>query len=119
MADTLRLRKLQQQPAHVERLLETLVLRATLVSDSAYQIRDVASLPVDLRRIALRAISNGQTWTCWVDGIHTRLFTGEMSLALSRERGRPVMQVEFYDDDGLKDSGPWIADADGKWQRLS
>ena len=95
-----------------------LVLRATLVSDSAYQIRDVASVPVELRRIALRAIRKGQAWTCWVDLNHTWLFTGEMPLALSRERGRPVMQVEFYDDDGLKDSGLWMSDADGKWQRL-
>jgi hypothetical protein len=41
-----------------------------------------------------------------------------MSLALSRERGAPVLQVSHFGDGGtIEDSGCWMADQKGKWQR--
>jgi hypothetical protein len=118
VAETARLRKLQQ-PSHVERLLAALVLRAGLVPDGAYQIRHPRALPRDLRRIATHASEKGRVWSCWADGRRTWLFTGEMSLPLSRERGAPVVQVDLFSDDGSTDSGLWTPDRDGGWQRCA
>jgi hypothetical protein len=42
-----------------------------------------------------------------------------MSLPMSRERGAPVLQVNLYDDEGLKECGPWMPDGDGRWCRCS
>jgi hypothetical protein len=116
--ETKRLRKLQE-PSQVERLLDTLISRSSLVPAGAYQIRDPASVPKELRRIATQANHRGQAWSCWAHSFRTWLFTGEMSLALSRERGTPVLQVDVYEDSGLRDSGPWMPDRDGSWRRCS
>jgi hypothetical protein len=43
-----------------------------------------------------------------------------MSLALSRERGAPVLQVNRYEESGeLKDAGSWMTDHDGTWRRCA
>lgn len=116
---TVRLRKLQQPPPHVERLLDGLITRARLVPADAYQIRDAAAVPRELRRIAKLAAVNGRAWSCWTYRIRTWLVTGEMSIPLSRERGAPVLQVDVYDEDGPKDSGLWMIARDGNWSRCS
>lgn len=103
----------------LERLLEALVTRADLVPTGAHQIRNPASVPKELRRIAEEAIKTGRLWSCWAHTFRTWLFTGEMSLSLSRERGAPVLQVDVYEEDGLKDSGLWMPNLDGKWNRCS
>jgi hypothetical protein len=43
-----------------------------------------------------------------------------MSLALSRERGAPVLLVRQYNEDaGITDSGTWRFDAEGAWTRCA
>lgn len=118
MSDTLRLRKLQE-PAHVARLLETLIVRAGLVPVGAYQVREAASVPRELREIAKLARHCGRAWSCWADGAHTWLFTGDMPLDVSRNRGKPVLQVDAYDEAGLKDAALWTPDGDGTWRRCT
>jgi hypothetical protein len=115
--ETLRLSKLQQSPSHIQRLLEALVVRAKLVPEDAYQVRLMSAMPKELRRVADLAVKAGRVWVCWAQGFRAWLFTAEMPLALSRERGTPVMQVEIYDEGGAKDSGLWTPDQDGTWQR--
>jgi hypothetical protein len=117
--ETLRLRKLQQAQAHIERLLEALVRRGNLVPESAWQIRDPKALPKELKKVASEATKQGRVWSCWALKFHTWLITGDMPLALSRERGTPVLRVDIYDDNGLKDSGLWTPDRDGKWKRCA
>lgn len=114
--ETNRLRKLQQ-PGHVERLLKALVLDSDVLPPGAYEICERSSVPRELRGIATRASQKGQVWACWSHSFRTWLFTGEMSLPLSRERGAPVLQVNRYTDGGLQDSAPWIPDRNGKWCR--
>ena len=116
MAETLRLRSLQQ-PSHIERLLEDLISHTGLVLPGAYPIRDLESVPSGLRSIATQAMGQGRVWSCWEHGFRSWMFIGEMSLALSRERGRPVLKVDVLDESGFRDSGLWIADRDGKWSR--
>ena len=117
MSETARLKKLRQQPAHAERLLHAVVVRARLVPEGAHQICSFASLPKELRIIAgLAATTNGHTWSCWRHEGRTWLFTGELSVPQSCARGVPVLLVDVYDETGSQDSGLW-AYAEGMWQR--
>jgi hypothetical protein len=115
--ETLRLRKMQQ-PSRVERLLEAFIMRANLLPEGAYQIRDPGALPAELRELVNHAITQGQAWSCWAHRVDTWLFTCDMSLPLSRERGTPVLQVSVHDGDGrLQDSGTWMTNPQGTWYR--
>jgi hypothetical protein len=115
--ETVRLRRIQE-PSHVERLLEAYVSRGDLLPKDAFQIRAMRALSPQLQRVVTRATQKGHVWACWADSYHTWLFTCEMSLPLSRERGAPVLLIDQYDEAGeLKDSGTWVSDQDGKWRR--
>lgn len=115
--ETVRLRNLQQ-PSQTEVLLEALVSRGNLVPNEAYRIRDPKALSSGLQTILERATSEGRIWAAWATTHYSWLFTCEVSIHQSRERGTPVLLVNRYDEYGeLQDSGAWMADADGKWQR--
>ena len=115
--ETTRLRNLQQ-PSQTELLLETLVSRANLLPKGAFRVRDPNALPSPLQAVVARAGSEGRIWAAWATPHQTWLFTCEMSLHRSRERGSPVLLVDRYGEDaGLQDAGSWAADAQGQWQR--
>ena len=117
--ETLRLRSIQN-PSHVGRMLEALVEQSTLLPNGTDQIQDSETLSHQLRAVVSRAVDEGRVWACWMDAHETHLFTCEMSLPQSRERGTPVLLVNRYDDKAeLKDSGTWFADPQGKWRRLT
>ena len=117
--ETKRLRTIQQ-PSHLERLLEAYITRSHVVPKDSYQIRDPEAAVAPLGRIALRAVEEGRLWACWAYGVHQWLFTAEMSLPLSRERGAPVLSINRYGDDGeLIEAGAWFVGPDGLWQRCS
>jgi hypothetical protein len=118
---TVSLRALQH-PSHVDELLTELVQSVSeLIPEGAYQILDQSSLPTPLRRLIRYALHTGRSWACWVDDAgHAWLFLAQMTLALSRERGVPVLHVDQYAEDGeTRETGKWIATHDGKWQRCS
>jgi hypothetical protein len=117
--ETRRLRTLQQ-PAQLEKLLGAFVARGEFLPDGCYQIRDAAALPSPLQEVVTRTIEEGRVWVCWANAHDTWLFTCEMSLALSRERGAPVLRVNRYAESGeLTDAGSWMTDPDGKWHRCA
>jgi hypothetical protein len=117
--DTRRLRTIQQ-PSHIERLLEALVSRANLLPKDCYQIRDPAALPPPLQTVIAQAAREGRVWGCWANSYETCLFTSEMSLPRSRERGVPVLLVNRYGESGeLQDTGVWMTDLEGKWRRCT
>ena len=117
--ETRRLRTLQK-PSQVEKLLEAFVTRGDLLPEGCYQIRDPAALPPALQGVLTRAIQEGRVWASWANAHDTWLFTCEMSLASSRERGAPVLLVNRYGESGeLKDAGSWMTDPDGKWRRCA
>jgi hypothetical protein len=104
----------------VAELLESYVSQSDVVPKGSYQIHQPGSLPREVRKVLTQAVKEGQTWSCRVHGLHTWLFTCNMSRPLSRERGAPVLQVSLYGDDGgLRDQGSWIPDEHGKWCRDS
>jgi hypothetical protein len=117
--ETVRLRKIQQ-PSQVERLLDLLISRGSYLPQDSFQIRNAAELPAQLQVIVIRAKQEGRVWVCWASSLEMILFTCEMSLARSRERGSPVLLVNHYNEIGeLKDSGSWITGPDGNWQRCA
>ncbi len=114
---TLRLKKLLQ-PSQVERLLEACATRSGVLPEGAYQLRDPDSLPQELRRVLNQITGTGQVWTCWAYATHMWLFTGEVSLDLSRERRAPVLRICLYGEHGeLKESGTWMTNSEGAWRR--
>ena len=117
--ETLRLRRMQE-PSRVERLLEAYVSRSGNLPDDAYQVRDKTELPQSLRLVVARAIEQGEVWSCWARGSQIWLFTCHMSLALSRERGAPVILLQVYDENAeLKESATWRFDPRGEWTRCA
>ena len=105
-------------PSHIGELLESYVSQSDVVPKGSYQIHQPGSVPRDVRQVLARAIKEGLTWSCWAHGLHTWLFTCNMSRPLTRQRGAPVLQVSLYGEDGsLRDRGSWIPDDHGKWCR--
>lgn len=117
--ETLRMRRMQE-PSRVQRLLEAYVSRAHILPEDAYPIRDPRELPATLKIVIARARVQGHAWACSVRASRIWLFTCEMSLALSREQGAPVLLIRSYDELGqLKNSGAWKFDAAGSWSRCA
>ena len=109
-----------QHPSKIGELLESYIAQSDVVPRGSYKIRQPGSVPREVREVLTQALKEGQTWSCWAHGLHTWLFTCNMSRPLSRERGAPVLQVSIYGDDGgLRDRGSWIPDQQGKWCRDS
>ena len=116
--ETLRLRRIQE-PSQVESLLEAYVSGVGRLPQGAYPVRDRSGLPSRVQVIVSRALTQGHVWSAWECGARFWLFTGEMSLALSRERGTPVLVVHVYNEDGeVVDSGTWRY-AVGRWSRCA
>jgi hypothetical protein len=116
---TLVLKQLQQ-PTQVERLLHEVVKGVGMVPANAHLIRDHDSVSAAFRRTILQATNLRQTWASWADEHeHVWLFVAEMPLALSRERGTPVLQVDVYREDGeMHETGRWV-NSEGKWSRCA
>jgi len=109
-----------REPARVERLLDAYVSRSSLVPDDSYRVRAVSELPLTLRLVVARAAAEGRVWSCWARESQVWLFTCEMSLPLSCERGEPVLLVNAYGEDAeLTDSGVWRYDLTGTWKRCA
>ena len=114
---TLMLRSMQQ-PSQVDQLLASLVHDIETVHGDSEPVRTQSALPCAIQKIIIQARKAGSSWSCWRDGTGgIRLFIGEMSLSLSRERGAPVLHVAQYGTDGLTDTTNWIADGQGHWRR--
>ena len=94
-------------------------MQARLVPEGARQIRDLSSVPKDLRRIAKLAAMSGRARSCWTYRPRDWLITGQMLIPQSRERGAPVLQVDVYGEDDPEDSGLWMIARDGKWSRCA
>jgi hypothetical protein len=115
--ETLRLRRIQQ-PSEVRRLLEEFVSHGSFLPKDSYRILDPSALSPQLRRVLAGEAEQGHVWACWANNFQTWLFTCEMSLTASRERGAPVLKVTLYGEMGeLKDTGTWLAAREGEWSR--
>jgi Fe-S cluster biosynthesis and repair protein YggX len=106
-----------QQPSRVQSLLESLVQARQLLPRLARKIIDRSELPSTLQKLIFQALKSGRVWSAWTDEDHIWLFVAELSLAPSRERGCPALQVSFFREDGkIKEWRQWACLNDGTWQ---
>ena len=114
---TLRLRAIQR-PSRTDELLRALARKLPNLHACARPIEERSQLPSQLQRLATEATKSGRSWSAWTDGYRLWFFTAEISLALSRERGCTVLQLDAYGEKGeLQDSGYWVLGRDGAWRR--
>ncbi len=118
--ETARLRSLQQ-PSRLALLLDSLVMSQSWVPVNAPQVMDRSGLPSVLQKLAIKAVKDEGTWRAWLGHDGVRFFVSEMSLELSRERGRAALKVRYYNEEGLLQMySQWIRLADGAtWQRCA
>ena len=113
--DTVRLEAILQT-ATVAKLLDSFILNAGDLPPGSRKVRDQSGLSFVLRGIVARAEKEERVWSCWTDGHQIRLFTAEMSLPMSRERGVPVLQADWYGEYGeATKSGSWLCNREGQW----
>jgi hypothetical protein len=104
---------------HIDRLLQSLIKYLDLVPIDADAVHDYSELPSDwLKEVVLAAPGAGRNWRGWMDNrLRVWLFVAELSLALSRRLGAPVLQVNFYRESGLQERAFWSVDRHSKWRR--
>ncbi|MBM5810662.1 MAG: hypothetical protein FJ191_01660 [Gammaproteobacteria bacterium] len=77
-------------------------------------------LPTPLRRHAEARLDSDSVWLAWSDQRRVWFFTGETSLALSRERKQPVLTVREFDERGeLLEAANWVLTQHEGWKRLA
>ena len=100
---TVRLRT-TQKPNHCEELVDACVRGRKMVPDGAIRMTSLSELSIPLRRLARKnALGESSVWLGWTDAGAMWFVTGTTSLDLSRERGRPVLQLRVYNEEGALD----------------
>jgi hypothetical protein len=116
--DTTRLQRIQD-PRETEYLLAGSARSHNLLPPESVRITSPAELTRPLRRLITLAEATGRSWLAWSVGLRLWLLTGAPSLELARERGRPVLQLQLFDEDGgLSDSWSCVCTTSGEWARL-
>lgn len=112
---TLTLRSMQQ-PSYLDTLLYSLVMELGVLPADAYPVRETEKLPGPLGRLVGMATHVGQSWGCWTDERRYWLFIAELPLT----RGKPVLQLDRYDEGGdLRDTSNWYCDDTDQWRRVT
>jgi hypothetical protein len=117
--ETMKLRTIQQ-PGNAGELLDSFIrLEGHLAKDS-HPLTEERLLTPLLEKVALRSLDDGHVWRAWTDDRAMWLWAGEVSLARSRERGMPVMEVRRYDELGaMEERGTWVRVRNDSWQRCN
>ena len=109
-----------RRPSYLEGMLRSLVTNRGWVLPDAETILDPGELPPALAKLATDAENTGGVWRAWLTRDGRRLFVAELSVELSRERGVPVLQVHYCNDDGaLQEYSTWAHLANGLWQQCA
>lgn len=109
-----------QQPSRAQTLLESLLQARGRLPTGARPVIDRGELPSPLQKLVIKLHDSDQVWSAWIDEEHIWFFTAEVSLALSRERGRPTLEVGSYNVDGtMKEWQLWVCLNDGTWQQCA
>jgi hypothetical protein len=117
--ETMKLRAIQL-PGHAGELLDSFIRIAGHLPGDSHQLTDESQLTPSLEKVALRSLDEGHVWRAWTDDRAMWLWACEVSLARSRERGLPVMEVRRYDEFGsIEDSGTWVRVRNESWQRCN
>jgi hypothetical protein len=117
---TLRLRT-TQKPNHCEVLVDACVRGRKMISHGAVRMTSLSELSIPLRRLARKnALGESSVWLAWADADAKWFVTGTTSLELSRERGRPVLQLLVYNQEGALDEAlTCVQTSTNSWERCA
>jgi len=92
-----------------------------MVPPDAVRLTTLSELTIPLRRQArTNALAESAVWLAWSDADAIWFVTGTISLELSRERGRPVLQMRVYNRDGALDEALTCMNTTANvWERIS
>jgi len=117
--ETMRLRAIQH-PGHAVELLDSFIRREGRLPEDSRRLTHGSQLTPSLEKLAARTLADGSVWRAWTDDRAIWLWTCEVSLDRSRERGLPVMEVWRYDEFGaVEESGTWVRVRQDSWQRCN
>ncbi|MEJ0087831.1 MAG: hypothetical protein WDO72_19350 [Pseudomonadota bacterium] len=109
-----------QQPGHAGELLDSFIRVEGRLPGDSRPLTEERQLTPSLEKVALRSLDEGHVWRAWTDERSMWLWACEVSLARSRERGLPVMEVRRYDEHGsVEESGTWVRVRNDNWQRCT
>jgi hypothetical protein len=117
---TARLRSIQK-PNHCEELVEACVRGRKMVPHGAVRMTSLSELSISLRRLARKnALPESSVWLAWGDAGAMWFVAGTTSLELSRERGRPVLQLRVYNEEGTLDEAlTCVQTPANNWERCA
>jgi hypothetical protein len=117
---TVRLRSIQK-PNRCEELVEACVRARKMVPEAAVRMNSLSDLSIPLRRLARKnALPESSVWLAWGDDDAMWFVAGTASLELSRERGRPVVQLRVYDEEGRLDEAlTCVQTAANNWEQCA
>jgi hypothetical protein len=114
--DASRLPVCQSLPC-VEALLESFMLDCDYVARGMDRVVDRSALPIALSRIAGRHQRPLCTWGAWTDERRTLFVTARMLPSATKKRGRPILRIRFYDQDGRRMCvAAWMLGREGAWE---
>ena len=118
--ETLSLRTIQK-PNLCEQSVDACVRSRKMVPHDAIRLTSVSELTTPLRQLACTdALAESAVWRAWSDASAIWFVTGTISLELSRERGRPVLQMRVYDREGvLEEEFTCMHTTANVWQRIN
>ena len=116
---TQRLRHIQS-PSKAEMLARSLLSETVECPPGACWIQRASELSSNLQRIVRNLRRDCGAWTACATEQSSRLFTAEVEFDLSRDRGKPVLRVRAYNEQGrVTHSDLWVRLADEQWTRCS
>jgi len=91
-----------------------------MVPQDAVRLTSLSELSIPLRRLArTNALGESAVWRAWSENAVIWFVVGTISLELSRERGRPVLQMRVYDREGTLDEALTCVQTRGSgWERI-
>jgi hypothetical protein len=117
--ETMKLRAIQQ-PGNAGELLDSFIQVEGHLPRDSHPLTVESQLTPSLEKVAMRSMDDGHVWRAWSDDRAMWLWACEVSLARSRERGLPVMEVRRYDESGsIEESGTWVRVRNESWQRCN
>jgi hypothetical protein len=118
--DTKRLRTIQK-PNLCEQSVDACVRSRKMVPHDAIRVTSLSELTTPLRQQArTNALTESAVWLAWSDDGAIWFVTGTISLELSRERGRPVLQMRVYNRDGaLEEALTCMHTTADAWERIN
>jgi len=117
--ETLRLRSIQK-PNLCKESVDACVRDRKMVPHEAVRVTSLSELTIPLRRLArTNALAESAVWLAWSDADAICFVTGTISIELSRERGRPVLQMRVYNREGaLEEALTCVQTAGNVWKRV-